>query len=226
MIPALDLARLDAEAGATTADQHLKIRRVIVDVAAALSGKRLKILRPRHRGAVLEEVSAGRLLRQQREQLSGKWQGPLGVPRGSLVICVGLGSSPDDLATELLARLLRSAKIDARHFSPADIDAGLPPGADPDGVAIVFLVSALPSRERERADSISQQLHELLPQANLVRVFCPGVAAPSEPGNIADNTDPTVSSFEEAIKICMSSQGSNERHPLPRPQLADVVRAA
>jgi predicted PurR-regulated permease PerM len=225
MIPALDLARLDAEAGATTGDQHMKIRRVIVDVAAALSGKGLKFPRPRHRGAVLEEVNAGRLLRQQREQLSGKWQGPLGVPRGSLVICVGLGSSPDDLATELLARLLRSEKIDARHFSPADIDAGLPPGADPDGVAIVFLVSALPSRERERADSISQQVHELLPQANLVRVFCPGVAAPSEPGNIADNTEPTVSSFGEAIKICISSQVSNERHPLSRPQLADVLRA-
>jgi hypothetical protein len=137
-----------------------------------------------------------------------------------------LGSSPDDLATELLARLLRSEKIDARHFSPSDIDAGLPPGADPDGVAIVFLVSALPSRERERADSISRQLHELLPQANLIRVFCPGVAAPSQPDNIANNTEPTVSSFGEAIKICISSQVSNERHPLPRPQLADVVRAA
>jgi len=175
---------------------------------------------------VLEEVNAGRLLRQQREQLSGKWQGPLGVPRGSLVICVGLGSSPDDLATELLARLLRSERIDARHFSPSDIAAGLPPGADPDGVAIVFLVSALPSRERERADSISQQLHELLPQADLIRVFFPGVAAPSQPDNIADNAESTVSSFGQAIKVCLSAQASNERHPLPPPQLADVVRAA
>jgi hypothetical protein len=87
-------------------------------------------------------------------------------------------------------------------------------------------VSALPSRERERADSISKQLHELLPEANLVRVFCPGVAAPSEPGNHADNIEPTVSSFAEAIKVCLSSQASNARHPLPRPQLADVVRAA
>jgi predicted PurR-regulated permease PerM len=227
MIPALDLARLDAEAGATTGDQHLKIRRVIVDVAAALSGKRLKFLRPRHRGAVLEEVNAGRLLRQQRELLTGKWQGPLGVRRGSLVICMDLGSPPDDLATELLARLLRSERLDARHFSPADIDAGLPPGADPDGVAIVFLVSAFPSPERERADSIGRQLHELLPQANLIRVFCPGVTAPSESGKSADNTEPTVSSLGEAIKICMSWQEvSSKRDPVGGPQLTDVVRAA
>src|SRR5208282_1797618 len=86
MIPALHLARLDAEAAATTGEQQLKIRRVIVDVAAALSGNGLKSLQRRNRGAVLEEVSAGRWLRQQREQLTGKWQGPLGVARGSIII--------------------------------------------------------------------------------------------------------------------------------------------
>ena len=205
MIPALHLARLDAEAGATTGDQQLKIRRVIVDVAAALSGNSLKFLQRRHRGAVLEEVNAGRWLRQQREQLTGKWQGPLGVPRGSIVICMALGSPADDLATELLVRLLRSERIDARHFSPAEMDAGLPPGADPDGVAIVFLVSAFPSPERERADSISQQLHELLPQANLIRVFCPGVAALSESSE-SGNAEPTAGSLGEAVQISVSWQ--------------------
>src|SRR5208282_3418270 len=111
MIPALHLARLDAEAGATTGDLQLKIRRVIVDVAAALSGNNLKFPRRRDRGAVLEEVNAGRWLRQQREQLTGRWQGPLGAPRGSIVICVTLGSPADDLATEFLVRLLRSERI-------------------------------------------------------------------------------------------------------------------
>jgi len=85
--------------------------------------------------------------------------------------------------------MLRSVRIDARHFSTAEIDAGLPPGADPEGVAIVFLVSAYPSPERERADSISLQLHALLPQANLIRVFCPGIAAPPESGNSGDHPE-------------------------------------
>ena len=80
MIPALHFVRLDAEAGATCGDQQLKIRRVIVDVAAALSGNGPKILQRHSRGAVLEEMTAGRWLRRQREQLTGKWQGPLGVP--------------------------------------------------------------------------------------------------------------------------------------------------
>lgn len=183
--------------------QQLKIRRVIVDVAAALSANSLKFLQRRHRGAVLGEVNAGRWLREQREQLTGKWQGPLGVPRGSIVICVALGSPADDLATELLVRLLRSETIDARHFSPADIDVGLPTGADPDGVAIVVLVSAFPSPERERADSISHQLRELLPRANLIRVFCPGVAALAE-SFVSDDAEPTVGSLGEAVQISVS----------------------
>jgi predicted PurR-regulated permease PerM len=206
MIPALDLARRDAEAGATGEDQQLKIRRVIIDVVAALSGNGLKLLR-RHRGAVLAEVNAGRWLRQQREQLTGKWQGPLGVPRESLVICIAVGSPADDLAAELLVRLLRSERIDARHFSPADIDTGLPSGADPGGVAIVFLVSAFPSAEREGADSIGQQLHELLPQSSLIRVFCSGVGALVE-SFASGNAEPTVGSLGEAVQISVSWQSA------------------
>src|SRR5450631_1270274 len=225
MIPALHLVRLDTEAGATTGGQQLEMRRVIVDVATALSGSGLKFLQRRHRGAVLEEVSAGRWLRQQREQLTGKWQGPLAVPRGSIVICIALGSPADDLATEFLVRLLRSEGIDARHFSPAEIDAGLPPGADPDGVAIAFLVSAFPSPERDSAGSINQQLRELLPQANLIRVFCPGVTAASELGNNTGNLEPTVSSLGQAIEICVSwHEARNKRDPSPGCKIADVAR--
>jgi hypothetical protein len=225
MIPALHLVRLDAEAGATSAGQQLKIRRVIVDVATALSGNDFKFLQRRNRGAVLDQVSAGRWLRQQREQLSGKWQGPLGVPPGSIVTCIALHSPADDLATELLVRLLRSERIDARHFSTTEIDAGLPPGADPDGVAIAFLVSAYPSPERERADSISLQLHELLPQANRIRIFCPGVASPLASGNSGDHSESTVNSLGEAIEICMSWREARIRRDPSGYQQAVLARS-
>lgn len=223
IIPALHLVRLDAESGATTRDQQLMIRRVIVNVTTALSGNRRKFTRHHHRGAVLEEVTAGRWLRQQREHLSGKWQGPLGVPRGSIVICIGLGSPADDLATELLVRLLRSEKIDARHFSPTEIDAGLPRGADPVGVAIVFLVSAFASSERDRAEPVGRQLQRLVPQANLVRLFCHGVTTP--PGNNYDDPGCTVNSLEQAIDICASAPELPKRDAI-KPQSAGVVRAA
>jgi predicted PurR-regulated permease PerM len=214
MIPALHLARLDAQAGATTDAQQLKIRRVILAVAAALSGNSLKLLQRRHRGAVLEEVNAGRWLRKQREQLSGKWQGPLGVPSRSIVLGVGLGSPADDLTTEVLVRLLRKEGIDARHFSPADIDIGLPPGADPDGVAMIYVVSAFPSAERRHADSISRQLQELFPGATLIRVFCAGVAARAEPAE-SRNAPAAVDSLEEAVQISLSWQKVRSK---PKPE--------
>ena len=175
MIPALHLAHLDAAMAGSTKDQQINIRRVIIEVVAALSSDSLKLPRRTHRSSVLEELSAGSWLRREREQLSGKWQGSLGIPPGSVMICMGLGSSADDLAAELLVRLLRIQKLDARHFSTADLDAGLPQGADPEGVSIVYLVSAFPNPERERADLISQQVHELFPRGLVVRVLCPGV---------------------------------------------------
>ena len=206
LIPALHLARLDADIGRTSKDQHQKIHRVIVDVVAALSSNGLKLPRRPHRGSVLEDASAGRWLRQEREQWSGRWQGPLGAPPGSVVICLGLGSSADDLAAELLVRLLRTEKIDARHFSPADVDAGLPPGADPEGVSIMYLVSAFPGPERERADAIGKQVRELFPRALVVKILCPGVTALAERGESAGNADHVAVSLVQAIEICLSSQ--------------------
>jgi len=211
LLPALHLARLDADLGATTEDQHVRIRRVIVDVVAALSAGEPTLARRRHRGSVLKETNAGRWLREQRERLSGRWQGPLGVPPGSVVICVGLGSPADDLAAELLVRLLRGETMDARHFSPGDLDADLPPGAHPDGVSIVYLVSAFPSPERDRGNAIRNRVLELLPHANVMRVSCPGVTVPSVPSTGCTTVDPIASSLGEAIQICLSSRDARSR---------------
>ena len=205
LTPALHLSRLDADAGRTSKDQHARIHRVVADVVAALSSDSLKLPRRPHRGSVLADASAGRWLRQEREQLSGPWQGPLGVAPGSVVICLGLGSSADDLAAELLVRLLRIQNIDARHFSPGDVDR-LPPGADPEGVSIVYLVSAFPGPERERADAIGKQVRELFPRALFVKILCPGVTAPAERGESAGNADHVAVSLVQAIEICQSWQ--------------------
>ena len=94
MIPALHLVRLDAEAGAITGDQQLKIRRVIVDVAAALSGNGLKFLQRHNRGAVLEEINcrtlAASTARATDRQMAGSaWRAP-----GSIVICLPWAHQP------------------------------------------------------------------------------------------------------------------------------------
>jgi hypothetical protein len=210
LLPALHLARLDAERSATGKDQHRRIRRVIIEVVTALNSSGLRLQPRRDRGAVLDEVSAGRWLRQQREKLSGRWQGPLSVPAGSVVLCLGLGSSPDDLAAELLVRLLRAEKLDARHFSAGELEGGLPPGANPDGASIVYLVSAFPSPERERSETLSNQVRELFPRAHLIRVFSPGVTIGSGERLTNASAEPTANSLEHAVALCLSWQ---QEHP-------------
>lgn len=52
---------------------------------------------------MLDDAGAGHWLREQRERVSGRWQGPLGVPAGSVVICLGLGSSAVWLRVDVMA---------------------------------------------------------------------------------------------------------------------------
>ena len=203
LIPALHLGLLDYEIGATNEAQQAKMRNVMVTVVSTLDvGSHGS---SRRRDSVLDRSTSGQALRQQRERLSGRWQGPLEVPPGSVMVCLGLGSTADDLAAELLVRILRDRKLDARHFSVKDADEGPPPGATAGGVAIVCLVSAFPGEERERSGAVAERVRQLLPGALLVNVFLPGVSV--EPDLIqSGNGDPTVASLVHAVQICLEQQ--------------------
>ncbi len=204
LMPALHLAFLDVASGAISREQQLKVRNTVVAVIAALDGETRMLPRRRSRVSVLDDLSAGRQLRQQREQLTGRWQGPLAVPAGSVMLCIGLGSVPDDLATELLVRILRDQKLDARHLSIDDLQQVPPPEAAPGSVSMVYLVSAFPSAERQRADSTAAEIRRRFPGAFLVTVFLPGLSLP--PGPAVDtirSADQAAGSFGEAVQICL-----------------------
>ena len=67
------------------------------------------------------------------------------------------------------------------------------------------LVSAFPSPERERIDSLDRHAHEMFPYAHVVRVFCPGVTALLNVGESASRTDRTASSLVQAMRMCTAS---------------------
>jgi predicted PurR-regulated permease PerM len=206
LMPALHLGRLDYEFGVTSEDQQMKIRNVIVTVVSALGNGGRRRSRRRHRDSVLDHASSGRTLRHYREQLTGRWQGPLAVPPGSVMICLGMGSTADDLAAELLVRILLEHKLDARHFSSEDPDVELPPGATPGSVAIVYLVSAFPAAERGSHEEVVERARRLLPGALLVDVLLPGMAVHPESTRQVGNTDHAVTSFVQALQICLERQ--------------------
>ena len=204
LMTALHLGFLDYELGAISRDQQLKIRDLLVAVVSALSGepKRLR----RHRLSVLDDEDPGRILRQHREQLTGRWQGPVVVPPGSILLCLGLGSPADTIAAELLVRALRDQGLDGRHVSMEDLDAeSRPPGADPAAIAIAYVVSAFPSAERERSAQTNDRIRQHLPNAGVVSVFLPGISIQKELSPYVGNADQTVSSFVEAVGLCLET---------------------
>jgi hypothetical protein len=207
LMPALHLARLDLEAGAIDEDQQMKVRGAMVEVIGAIGGESRRVSRRYLRSSLLAQTNAGRQLRQQRERQSGRWQGPLSVPPGSVMLCIGLGSMSDELATELLVRILRNQKIDARHMSLDDLSAAPPPNVA-DLVSIVYLVSAFPSEERGRGEATAQEMRRRVPQACIVAVFLPGMLLQPETGSELDGqsvrgADKSAGSLGHAVQICL-----------------------
>jgi len=213
LMPALHLARIDLTAGAINVDQQAKVRGAMVAVIAAIGGESRSLSRHRLRTAVFDNSTAGRQLRQQRERLSGRWQGPLTVPAGSVMLCLGLGSMADELATELLVRILRDQKIDARHMSLEDLAGEVPPeGAAKQAVSMVYIVSAFPSEERSRADATAEEMRRRLPQACIVAVFLPGMLLQPDASDVSVRAaDKSATSLGNAVQICLDMHPEHAR---------------
>ena len=204
LLPALRLAAFDLERRTISREQQLKVRQTIVTVIAAISGGRRGFTRRRHAVSMLDQMNAGRQLRQQREQLIGRWQGPLAVPPGSIMLCVSVGSMSDDLATELLVRILRDKQLDARHLSIEDLQQMPPPQAVPGSVSMVFLVSSAPGEERKAADAAVEQIRGRFAHALLVGVCLPGlVLQQGSAGDALAGTDKSANSMVDALQICL-----------------------
>lgn len=205
LMPALHLGFLDREAGAISHDQQIKMRDLLVTVVSVLSGepRRLRLRRP----SVLDDQNAGLILRQHREQLTGRWQGPVAVSPGSILLCLGLGSAADTIAAELLVRALREQGMDARHVSLEDLGSGSrPPDANPAAIAIAYLVSAFPSAERAHCEQTLDRIREYFPGARIATVFLPGMSLEPDLSRPVGHADYAVSSFVEAVQVCLKRQ--------------------
>jgi predicted PurR-regulated permease PerM len=203
VMPALHLASLDLEAGTITRDQIAGLRTAAVNVVTALSGEARRPPRRRRSTSILDELDTGKRLRAVRKHHVGEQQRSVKAPDGSVVLCVGLGSAADRTAAELLVRVLREQKLDARHLALDELANAAPAGAMRN-VSMVQLVSAYPSREREAADAIALDLRRRWGDASIVTVFLPGYGPQSEPATPAlERADRTAQSFDEALHVCL-----------------------
>ncbi len=207
-LPALLLARLDFEAGTIREDQQIRIRSTVMEVIEALGSETRKPPARKRRESVLELPNLGQQLRHARERATGPWQGPLSVPAGSVIICIGLGATADDLMTEILVRVLRDQAIDARHLSIDDLTSGPTPGASQESVSMVWVVSADPIAYETRGDLVRNEVTRRFPAARALELFLPrriGEEAEVDPANA--RAESNVTSFAEAAQICLDWQG-------------------
>jgi predicted PurR-regulated permease PerM len=200
LTPAFLLAWRDVQDGTISPAEQAKVGSAVAAVLQSLSSPG-KWWAPVPKVSLLSDVSLGRQLRRQREQVSGRWQGPLDVPPGSIVLCVGLGSTGHDLAAEVLVRVLRTQDIDARHVSAEELAAPPPPGSSPDSLASAIIVSIDPARESEQIAATARTLRGRSTPMRILALLIQGpYALPLPPQMNIAGVDRVVLSFEEAVE--------------------------
>ncbi|MBD8880755.1 AI-2E family transporter [Rhodanobacter sp. 7MK24] len=207
VLPALQFGRMDLERGVIRAEQLRILRETIVAVIETLSGEGRTRSWRRRRPGVLNEANIGRQLRQRREETHGRWQGSLAVPAGSIAICMGMGTAYDDLTTELLTRVLRGLRVDARHLAIDDLqnfDDEPHPDLTPGAVALIYLVDTGTEAMRERVDALAARLRQRMPGARIIVLCLPGLLAPN-PLDLSEcpHVDAVTGLLEEAAQYAL-----------------------
>jgi predicted PurR-regulated permease PerM len=203
LMPAMQLCALDLVSGSINEQQQQQLRRAIVRVIEAIGTQGRSPRVDRKRATVLADPNLGLQLRQLRESLAGKWQGPLNVPPGSVTLCLSAGSMRDEFVTEILVRTLRDQHIDARGLTFAEFEAPPPSGALPDSVALIFIVLSGLDAERNACLRLAERSRDLLPHATLVGLLQPEVLTAERAwGDLG--LDVVVRSFEQAAECALA----------------------
>jgi hypothetical protein len=206
LMPALQLGRVDLAAHEITSHQQHELRSAIVRVVEAIggAGREHIMFKRRKTKTVIDDPSLGHLLRQKRllrqrsEISSGSTKKDVPLAPGSLVLCIGLGSLGDDLATELLVRILRELHVDARHLMLDDLHAPRPPDVPVSAISAVCMVSVAPGEEREKGIDLAGQIRLKLPHAYMLALLLPSVLQEADASTFSEVVDRLATSFEDA----------------------------
>ena len=204
LVPAFHLAIADFSQRDITHAEQIKVNNTIVSVLTGLDGKR-NWWRPAPHISVLEGTTAARKLRDLRERQIGRWQGPLDVPAGTVVLAIGSGTLVDELAAEVLVRVLRAQKLDGRHLALADLEAAPVPGeARHEAIAVVCLVSVVSSAQQAPSAPLAK-LRQDLPGAKVLLLYLSNPFEESaSPHHEKSGADYVAYCYSEATDVCAS----------------------
>jgi hypothetical protein len=198
LLPGLALAAADFRADRIGSEQQDRIRLTIAAVAESLSAvKRHEGASRKRRSTSLLEANVGAHLRALRDQGLGRWHGapPLRAAQG--VLCAGLGTTRDEVLTQLLVQALRDEGIQAASLSLArTLDAPHEGKSDP--FSTVFLAYPL-EETRDAWLAAAKDVRESFPKAMLLTVKLPLEEAVADEAVVQGHVDLLVRSFSEAV---------------------------
>jgi predicted PurR-regulated permease PerM len=198
LVPALQLGRADFVKGRITLRQQAGLRGAIVQVVEALDGAKHDHPLAQRRMTVLEEASSGRLLRQKRMLRQRMAAG--GRPRGeSVVLCVGLGGPGDDLATEILLRILRGMHLDARDLTIEDLRSLRCPRLPASAIRAVCVVTMGGGDNQDTGIRLVRELRLEAPDTHMVALLLPGRYEERDQTAFRESVDRIASSFEQVV---------------------------
>jgi predicted PurR-regulated permease PerM len=205
LLPGLALAAADFRVGRIGGEQQDRIRLTIAAVAESLSAvKRHEGASRKRRSTSLLEADVGAHLRALRDQGLDRWQGAPPLRAGQLVLCAGLGTTRDDVLTQLLVQALRDEGIQAASLSLArTLDAPHEGKSAP--FSTVFL--AYPLEENLDAwQAAANNVRVSFPQAMLLTVKLPLEEGVADEAVVQGHVDLLVRSFSEAVAFELSGR--------------------
>jgi predicted PurR-regulated permease PerM len=182
LVPALQLGRVDRERGRITMRQYADLRSAIGCVLAGLDGAERGRLPAIRDGKSLASILAGSL--RWRRPSRGDGRQPevarrAGSAAGSaqgIVLCAGMGSQADELAADLLVRILRAQGMDARHIKGEDDLCTLALyGITSLDVQAVCVVGMTDRDAPEQGVGLARKVRSVLPHARSLGLLLPGI---------------------------------------------------
>ena len=218
LLPALQLGRTDRANGDITSRQYAALRFAIVQVLSDLDGAQRDHLRVAPRSTVLDDILAGSLLRRRNtfhERRAGTHCDPVAEPAEhapSIVLCLGMGLPADELAAELLVRILRAARIDARLIKDADDLGSLHVyGIAISRIAAVCIVTMTEPEAPQHGVDLAASVRSRLPEVRTLGLLLPGRVAHPERLPVSRCVDCVATTFGEAARALRVEHGSTVR---------------
>jgi hypothetical protein len=127
----------------------------------------------------------------------------------SVVVCMSMGGPGDDLATEILVRMLRSLRLDARDLTIEDLRLLKHPRMPETTIRAICLVTMTGGASPDTGIRLARELRLETSDAHIVALLLPGQseATGQAKAELRESVDHIASSYEQLVLDLQAQAG-------------------